>query len=124
MSKKVKKGISLKINPMGLLKFGLVAAVLGHIYYPTFLWMIQRWSARDSYYGHGFLIPIVAIYWILRKRRSLQADKPEFKAIGAAFLCAGAVIQITSSVLRIYFLSGISFVLVLIGCIDLLIRSC
>ena len=37
-------------------------------YVPTFIWMWDRWFARDSYYSHGILIPFVTAVLIWQKR--------------------------------------------------------
>jgi len=97
----------------GVWQYFIVVALLAYVYYPTFLWMVDRWSARDSYYGHGFLIPMVALYWIFKKRSSCMSCERTSNGIGYWVLAAGALIQLASSVLRIYFLSAISFVIVL-----------
>jgi len=100
-----------------LLKFGLLAALLGYVYFPTFLWMVDRWSARDSYYGHGFLIPLVSLFWIFQKRKALHSAPKETGKAGFAVLLAGGLIQVASSFLRIYFLSAMSFVIILLGAV-------
>jgi hypothetical protein len=48
----------------------LAACLLAYI--PTFLWMHLRWTARDSYYSHGFLIPFIVAWFIWRQRDALQ----------------------------------------------------
>ncbi|MDD4861199.1 MAG: exosortase/archaeosortase family protein [Candidatus Omnitrophica bacterium] len=62
-----------------LLKWLAPLGLLAYVYYPTFLWMVERWTARDSYYGHGPLIPLVSLYWIWMKYRKgvLNRDNPE-----------------------------------------------
>lgn len=92
-----------------------VAAMLGWIYYPSFLWMIERWSAKDSYYGHGFLIPLVSLYWIWTQRSRLTSTDNRLWWAGIAVLVLGTLMQIAAAVLRIYFLSAFSFVVILCG---------
>lgn len=98
-----------------LLQLIPIAALLIAAYYPGFVWMADRWGARDSYYGHGFLIPLVTLYWLFKKRHTLAALPAEFGAFGLVFLLLGGAAHIVSSALRIYFLSGFSFVLILLG---------
>lgn len=97
------------------LKWLVVVGLLAYIYYPTFLWMVDRWSARDSYYGHGFLIPLVSLFWIYKKKSDLLSARKTDVSAGFGILAVGAAIQIISSMFRVYFLSGISFVIVLFG---------
>jgi exosortase len=107
--------LSFPIRPAFLVKWVILAAVLTLAYYPGFVWMWDRWSARDSYYGHGFLIPLVTLYWLFKERKSLMTLPVEFGTFGLFFLITGGVLHIVSSFLRIYFLSGFSFVLILLG---------
>ena len=106
---------ALNLNPVAWIKYLVLALLLSYTYYPSFVWMWGRWSARDSYYGHGFLIPIVALYWIYRKRDDLAKLAPERSQWGIGLLVLGGLVQIFSSIFRIYFVSTFSFVLILLG---------
>ncbi len=96
-----------------LLPGALSLGIMAWLYTPTFEWMVDRWSVRDSYYGHGFLIPLVSLFWIWQKRKDLAATVPESSAWGFPVLAAAAVIQIFAAIFRVYFLSGFSFILML-----------
>ncbi len=93
----------------------IMVGLLSYTYYPTFLWMIDRWAARDSYYAHGFLIPIISLYWIFKKRKVLASCEQRTEPLGLIILGLGAFFQLVSSFLRIYFLSAISLVVILLG---------
>jgi len=92
-----------------------LAVLLAWLYQPSFAWMVDRWSARDSYYAHGFLIPLVAGFWIWQKRSVLAECEIKPSALGIPVLAAAAVFQVIACVLRIYFVSSFSFVLLLTG---------
>ncbi|MBI4000046.1 MAG: exosortase/archaeosortase family protein [Candidatus Omnitrophica bacterium] len=93
----------------------LVGGLLAYTYYPTFMWMIDRWVARDSYYAHGFLIPLVSLYWVFKKKKKLASCTVQSEPLGLVVLGLGALLQIACSVLRVYFVSALSFVLVVFG---------
>lgn len=95
-------------------------AVLGHIFYPTFLWMADRWMARDSYFGHGVLIPAVTLFWLFKKKDQLLSVEKKSDLRGLLVLLFGVGLQLVSSFLRIYFLSGMAFVIILLGAIQFL----
>ncbi len=97
------------------LQYLLFVLLLGYIYYPTFAWMVDRWAARDSYYAHGFLIPFISLYWIFKKRKTLSSIKQESELLGLIALLVGALLQLFSSLFRVYFISAISFVVLLFG---------
>lgn len=102
-------------QPWRWVKWAVPLAMLGVIYYPTFLWMIDRWAARDSYFGHGFIIPFVSLYWIFKKRKALSRLERASEWWGFLIVLAGVLLQLGASFLRIYFVSAFSLVLILMG---------
>lgn len=98
-----------------IISAGFAVLLLGWTYYPTFLWMVDRWMARDSYYTHGFLVPLVTLYWIFKKRKDYESGPNSMFNLGTFFLIAGVLLQLTASVLRIYFVSAFSFVFILLA---------
>lgn len=84
-------------------------------YIPTFAWMAQRWTVADTYYSHGFLVPLISLFivWLKRNELLLLPIKPS--AAGWVFFAAGIITHIISALLRVYFTSGFSILLVLTG---------
>lgn len=87
-------------------------------YFPTFIWMIDRWKAVDSYYSHGFLVPLISGFIAWQKLKKLSGLKiiPTFRW-GWLLLIAGVGIHVISALLRVYFTSAYSLLLVLSGII-------
>src|ERR1700733_11233419 len=85
------------------------------IYVPAFIWMWDRWFARDSYYSHGILIPFVTAYLIWQKRDVLKKIKPESSPWGLRLFFLGIAIHLLSALFRVYFTSGFSMIIVLYG---------
>jgi len=85
------------------------------IYVPSFLWMWDRWFARDSYYSHGILIPFVCAYLIWQKSSILKKIKPETSPWGLRLFFLGIGIHLLSALFRVYFTSGFSMIIVLFG---------
>jgi len=77
--------------------------------------MIDRWSAHDSYFGHGFLVPFVSLYILWIKREKLKKMKSKPTNIGIIFMVGGLLIHMLSAFFRIYFTSAYSFLIVLVG---------
>jgi len=94
-----------------------VGAIFLLTYVPTFIWMWDRWFARDSYYSHGILIPFVTGFLIWQKRKELAAITPSRSPWGMPVIIAGMFIHIVSSLFRVYFTSGFSMLIVFIGLI-------
>ena len=86
-------------------------------YIPMFGWMFNRWTASESYYSHGFLIPLISLFFIWQYRDKLKKIEILNSKIGILLIISGLFIHIISASLRVYFVSGFSFVLVLYGLI-------
>ena len=84
-------------------------------YVPTIVWMVDRWNAPDSYYGHGFLILPVTLYLLWRKRKEIAAAPISPSRWGLPLLIAGLLIHLASAVIKVYFTSGFSILLTLSG---------
>ncbi|MDP1853763.1 MAG: exosortase/archaeosortase family protein [Candidatus Omnitrophota bacterium] len=83
-------------------------------YFPTLIWMWDRWEAKDSYYGHGILVPLISgfIVWQSLKKLKLQY-KPS--NLGLILIGVGLVIHLLSAWMRVYFSSGLSMLITLAG---------
>lgn len=95
----------------------IVGVFLLLTYLPTFLWMWDRWFAKDSYYSHGVLIPFVSGYLIWQKKDEIFKTPFVSSRWGMPLLIGGIVLHLLSSMFRIYFSSGFAFLLSLIGLI-------
>lgn len=98
-----------------LIAYGILAVLFAYAFYPTFAWMVDRWLAKDSYFSHGFLVPLVTLYWLNKQRIQLAQTETRSQKWGLAIMIAGGLLQLASAVLRIYFLSAVSFVIILFG---------
>ena len=108
---------SPKIVMTDLMQKCMIGAVLLFMYAPTFIWMWDRWFARDSYYSHGILIPLVSIFLIWQKRDALKKIKCESSHWGMKLFFLGIAIHLLSALFRVYFTSGFSIIIVLYGLI-------
>jgi exosortase len=94
----------------------IIAKVLFLItYFPTLVWMWERWFARDSYYSHGILVPFVTGYLIWQKKDELTKISWKESAWGIRLIIFGIILHIFSAAFRIYFSSGFSMLIVFIG---------
>lgn len=98
-------------------KLLLALIVMIAAYFPTILWMYDRWIARDSYYSHGFLIPIVSLALIYWNKEELAEIKWKESPWGMRLIIAGAVLHLLASHpnVRIYFVSGFSMLVLICG---------
>lgn len=98
-----------------LIKFVVLSILTIVAYIPVISWMVDRWSAKDTYYSHGFLVPLIALCIVWLKRESLKKLKVLPANIGWIFFITGISIHAISALLRVYFSSGFSLILVLMG---------
>lgn len=89
--------------------------LLALTYYPTFIWMEQRWTAADSYYSHGFLIPFVVAYLIFHRRNEFKSIALTSQPSGIGLLIIGILIHLISRWLQVGFISGFSLLLAILG---------
>lgn len=97
------------------IKPAIITAALLVIYSPTIWWMVGRWSAADSYYSHGFLVPVVSLYCLWLKKERLKSIAARPLTSGLWLLIAGLLIHILSAFFRVYFTSAFSSLLVIAG---------
>ena len=108
-------------TPVSRPKILLFRALVLLIYVPALLWMWDRWFARDSYYSHGILIPIVSAYLLWQKRDAIKKTPVEPSGWGLPLFFLGIAIHLAGALFRVYFTSGFSFILVVCG---LLLHFC
>lgn len=102
-------------------KLRIVAVLIGLlvflIFLPVYKNLFYRFNVRDSYYSHGFLVPFVIGYLVLKKRKILRSIVPEPCFAGLVILLSGLVLYLVSLVLKINFTSYLSIPIVLGGLI-------
>ncbi len=97
------------------LQFALITIIIAVIYRSTFIWLFERFSEPDSYYSHGFLIPLVTGILIWQKKEKLRAITPESSGLGIILLLIGSLTQIASVITEVYLVSEISLFLNIFG---------
>jgi len=97
-------------------QFLFTSALMLFAYTPTFIWMWDRWWARDSYYSHGILVPIFSIIFLVwPKRKELSAIVKSSSPWGINLIVLGLIIHLGSSLMQVYFTSGFSLIITISG---------
>ena len=84
-------------------------------YIPTFIWMVQRWTEKDTYYSHGFLVLPISLFIVWLKRETLSTLEIKPLPAGWVFFICGIAVHAISALLRVYFSSGFSLLFVIAG---------
>ncbi|MBF0217290.1 MAG: exosortase/archaeosortase family protein [Candidatus Omnitrophica bacterium] len=95
--------------------FSLSVVLLTVSYIPAIKWMVERWMEPESYYSHGFLVPVISLFIAWTRRGSLKDAKMDTGINGLVIAGVFLLINIASASLRIYFISGFTLVFVLYG---------
>lgn len=100
-----------------LYKIVIIVISLIAIYAPTFISLGRKYLATDSYYSHGFIVPLVSAYLIWRKRSRIKALLPAAKPSGSGLvlLVSGLLLHLASTALTLNFGSYLSLPIVLAG---------
>ncbi|MBD3246000.1 MAG: exosortase [Candidatus Omnitrophica bacterium] len=114
MNKKISfAGIELTLRT--LRRIVLMSALFAAVYFPVIPHFISRFSARDSYYSHGFLIPVVSLYLVFRSREILARIPTWPHPAGFALILLGLAMYLIGYVLQINFGMYASLLPVLFG---------
>ncbi|MBN1527269.1 MAG: exosortase/archaeosortase family protein [Candidatus Omnitrophica bacterium] len=98
-----------------IFKFASAAAMALVAYFPTLQWMVDRFEAPESYYGHAYLIPLISGYIIWQRRDTLNKAPLSSEWYGLAIVVACLAAHLACAALRVYFVSGFTLVAVLYG---------
>lgn len=96
-------------------KFSAAFIFLLIAYLPMLKWMADRWTASETYYSHGFLIPLVSLFIIWQRRSALKKIRVAGSYAGIWIMAFGLSINMICAALKVYFISGFSFVIALYG---------
>lgn len=84
-------------------------------YIPSLIWMYERWSVKDTYYSHGFLVPLISAFLIWQKKETLAKLSFKPSNIGWLFLAPSITVYLVSALLRINFSAAFTIIPTTIG---------
>jgi len=114
------KTLSISKVSGGIWKFGLLISLLALLYYSVVLEMAQQWW-DDPDYSHGFLVPIISLYFAWGKREKLVNLPRHPDRWGLFILMAGSGLLILGNAGAEFFLMRSSLIVVITGLIVLLL---
>jgi exosortase len=100
--------------PKAWVHIGILFVCLGVAYHSTFAELVSEWI-RDSDYSHGFLIPIISLYFIWRRRSEIEERLASPSTIGLPLIISGLTLLVFGNLASESFTMRISFLIVLIG---------
>lgn len=78
-------------------------------------WIFIRYTNPDTYYSHGFLVPLITGYLIWQKREEISMLPVEPSFLGLGLMILSVLIHFAGTILYIFSISGISIFLFIFG---------
>jgi exosortase len=94
----------------GVIVLGLVA----FLFSSTFSWLVYNWL-NNSYYSHGFLVPVVSAFFFWRSRSAFARENRQPSNLGLLVTGVGLVGFLVAQVWQAYHVSAIALVVLLSG---------
>jgi exosortase len=94
----------------GVIIVGLVIL----LFWSTLSWLVYNWL-NNSYYSHGFLVPLVSAFFLWRRREAFSPDNREPSNVGLVILGVSLAGFLVAQVWQAYHLSALAFILLLTG---------
>ena len=96
---------------------GAIIVLLCILFLPTFNQWARRFTAADSYYSHGFLVPFVSLFLVWQKKGRIKELLPQHTPCnaGLVLLAGGLLLHLVSSFLEVNFGSYFAFVIIVTG---------
>ncbi len=105
----------MKSTRKNIIALALLGVMFAVAYYPTVVWMVDRWGKAGSYYSHGYLVLPVVAFLVWRKRKALRRTPLQPSKWGIALMAAALMLHLAASMLRVHFASGLSILIWLAG---------
>ena len=84
-------------------------------YFDVLSWMFIRFTGKDSYYTHGFLVPFVSCYFIWLKRSALKKQNLSRSWLGLSLIIVALCFHLIGTILYIFSISGLSIFVFIFG---------
>jgi exosortase len=92
-----------------LVAFGVLCAIVGAAFFPTLVELVAYWSAKAEY-SHGFLMPVVAAWFLWERRADFRRLAPRPSAVGLVLLTACLGLLLLGEMKLSWFLKPFAFV--------------
>jgi exosortase len=90
----------------------LVLVIL--LFWSTFSWLVYNWL-NNSYYSHGFLVPLVSGFFLWRKRDAFVRESRNPSNWGLLALGISLVAFLAAQVWQAFYISALALILLLSG---------
>ena len=99
---------------MALLKLALLIACLAILYFRVAQGLVRDWINLPDF-SHGFLIPLVSLYFVYERRKQLSALSPSSNWAGLGLMLIGVLLFLLGNLATEYFTMRFSILVVFGG---------
>jgi len=103
-----------KQGPAGILVIALVGVLIAFAFRDGLADLYVRWSTREEY-GHGFLLPVIAAYFLWQDRVAISRTEFRPSWAGAAVLVVACAAFLVGDISNLWLLEQYAFILALFG---------
>lgn len=104
--------VKRRIEGRNLLSIVAVVGLTGWLFRSTLRWLVVSWLG-NPYYSHGFLIPLVALFFIWRRRRVFRQRQPT--NLGFLVILAGIGLHLLVLPWKMHVVSALALIVVGFG---------
>ena len=97
-----------------LVAVALLTLVVAWLYHPVLIALVRQWW-DDPDYSHGFLIPLLAAYFVWERRQRLRTMAVAPSSLGLAVLVGAVVVFVLATTAAELFVMRVTLVIVLAG---------
>ena len=106
----------LPINQWVFFKLLMITACLGLLYAPVMKGLVYAWINLPDF-SHGFLVPLISLYFVYERRKQLQALTLSESWAGLGLVISGVLLLLLGSLATEYFTMRFSMIVVFGGLI-------
>src|SRR4051812_48119666 len=96
-----------------MMRLAIALAALGWVYWPTLRELYETWVGHPEY-SHGPLVPLFALYLLIKRKPAVTADTPTpWPIVGFTVLVVAIALRLLGSATSFLPLEGLSLILCL-----------
>ena len=96
------------LSPRRLLVVAGFTLAFALVFWPVFMWMAERFNTHDSFYSHGWLVPVASAWLIWQRRERLRTTARHPSGWGLALLIPSLLVHGLANWLDLHVLSGLA----------------
>ncbi len=104
----------MRVHVRDIVGGAIILGLLALLFSSTFAWLVYNWI-NNSYYSHGFLVPLISAFFLWRRRDAFARHNRESNALGLVALAISLVAFLIAQVWQAYHLSALALIVLLVG---------